>query len=100
MPANYLPEPHSYRDFEHAGWERAASSYQESFGTVTRLSIPALLDVVQAAPAMIILDVAQNRASFCNTTRSGALFFLNLNTILDNLVPPMCGDWLVHYESY
>ena len=26
---------HPYRDFEHAGWQRAASAYADTFGTIS-----------------------------------------------------------------
>jgi len=46
------------RDFEHAGWERAAGSYEASFATATRQFLPALLDAAAIGPGQSVLDVA------------------------------------------
>jgi ubiquinone/menaquinone biosynthesis C-methylase UbiE len=46
------------RAFEHAGWERAASSYEDSFATATRQFIPGLLDAGHVAAGLSVLDVA------------------------------------------
>jgi SAM-dependent methyltransferase len=45
------------RDFELAGWEVAAASY-DGFAGATRLFVPALLRAVSARPDMRLLDVA------------------------------------------
>ena len=49
---------HPYREFERAGWERAAGSYAASFEAATGLFAPALLEAVQAGPQTVLLDVA------------------------------------------
>lgn len=49
---------HPYREFERAGWERAAESYADSFEAVTRLFAPALLDAVGSPGGSELLDVA------------------------------------------
>jgi SAM-dependent methyltransferase len=47
-----------FRDFEQAGWERAAEFYGDAFGALTSQTAPALLDAVDAAPGTRLLDVA------------------------------------------
>ena len=51
-------EDHPYREFERAGWARAASCYADSFEAVTRLFATQLLEAVGAGPRTKILDVA------------------------------------------
>lgn len=46
------------RSFEHAGWERAAVSYESAFATATRQFIPALLDAGHVGSGKTVLDVA------------------------------------------
>jgi len=48
----------SYRDFEYAGWERAAANYGKSFESATRLFVSRLLDAAQINPGMRVLDLA------------------------------------------
>ena len=52
------PNPGECRDFEQAGWERVASEYDRQFGELTMQSIGPILDAVDAAPGMRLLDVA------------------------------------------
>ena len=49
---------HPYRDFELAGWERAALAYAETFESATRLYADDLLDAVQLQPGADLLDIA------------------------------------------
>jgi SAM-dependent methyltransferase len=49
---------HPYRDFELAGWERAAGAYAATFESATRLYADDLLDAVQVASGEDLLDVA------------------------------------------
>lgn len=54
-------DPHAFHDFEHAGWQRAASDYHRHFGSLTSQSIAPLLDAVGSAPAAgksRLLDIA------------------------------------------
>ena len=51
-------EDHPYREFERAGWARAASCYAESFETITRLFTRQLLEAIGAGPQTKVLDVA------------------------------------------
>jgi SAM-dependent methyltransferase len=48
----------SFHDFEQAGWERAAEFYGGSFGALTALTAPALLDAAGVAAGTRVLDVA------------------------------------------
>jgi len=48
----------SYRDFEYAGWERAAANYAKSFESATRLFVSRLLDAAQISPGLRALDLA------------------------------------------
>ncbi|MEJ8821526.1 methyltransferase domain-containing protein [Variovorax humicola] len=56
MPSNVAD--HLYRDFEHAGWERASPFYAGSFEAITSLFARQLLDAVGAGPGTKLLDVA------------------------------------------
>lgn len=49
---------HPYREFERAGWERAASAYAGSFEAATGLFAEALLDAAQVRAGMSVLDIA------------------------------------------
>lgn len=49
---------HPYRDFELAGWERAAAAYAGTFESATRLYADALLEAVQLEPGAKLLDIA------------------------------------------
>jgi SAM-dependent methyltransferase len=51
-------EPHPYRDFEHAGWQGAATRYPDSFAHATAAYVEALLDAAGAQPGAAVLDVA------------------------------------------
>lgn len=56
MPSNV--EDHPYREFERAGWARAAASYADSFEAITRLFAKQLLEAIGAGPQTKVLDVA------------------------------------------
>jgi SAM-dependent methyltransferase len=67
-------EVHPYREFERAGWERAAKSYAGSFETITDLFAKQLLEAVGAGPNSKILDVACGSGSLtAMAAASGAL---------------------------
>lgn len=53
-----MVDTEAIRTFEHAGWERAANSYEASFATATRQFIPGLLDAGEVASGRSVLDVA------------------------------------------
>ncbi len=47
-----------FKDFEQAGWQRAAGGYHDHFGALTRQTVTALLDGVGASAGVRLLDVA------------------------------------------
>ena len=47
-----------FRDFEHAGWERAARHYPDAFGSLTRQAVDPMLDATGVGPGTRLLDVA------------------------------------------
>jgi ubiquinone/menaquinone biosynthesis C-methylase UbiE len=51
-------EPEAIRAFEHAGWQRAASSYGNSFAHATAPYIAPLLEAAEISPGQHVLDVA------------------------------------------
>jgi SAM-dependent methyltransferase len=53
-----MVDAEAIRGFEHAGWERAAGTYEHSFATATRPFIPALLDAADIGAGKSVLDVA------------------------------------------
>jgi SAM-dependent methyltransferase len=53
-----VPDPSAFQAFERAAWQDAASSYDATFGSLTRQAIGALLDAVRLAPNEKLLDVA------------------------------------------
>ncbi len=53
-----MSDPEAIRQFELAGWEKAAGTYGASFATATRQFIPALLDAAGVEAGLAVLDVA------------------------------------------
>ena len=51
-------DPEAIRAFERARWQQAASAYEASFATATRQFIDPLLDAVNIAPGIRLLDIA------------------------------------------
>jgi len=51
-------EPEAIRAFEHAGWQRAASTYGNSFAHATVPYIAPLLEAAEISPGQHVLDVA------------------------------------------
>jgi len=51
-------DPHSFRTFDHAGWESVPQRYHEAWGNLTTQTIPALLDAVRAESGVKLLDIA------------------------------------------
>jgi SAM-dependent methyltransferase len=49
---------HPYGEFEHAGWQRAAPAYADTFGRISSTFIPELLDSVGITTGTVLLDVA------------------------------------------
>jgi ubiquinone/menaquinone biosynthesis C-methylase UbiE len=58
MPTTEPSGAAAFHDFEHAGWERAASFYTDAFGPLTVQAAPSLLDVVGATRGTVMLDLA------------------------------------------
>lgn len=51
-------EPQAVRAFEHAGWQRAAATYADTFAYATKRFIAPLLEAAEIMPGMRVLDVA------------------------------------------
>jgi ubiquinone/menaquinone biosynthesis C-methylase UbiE len=51
-------QPEAVRAFEHAGWQRAASSYGNSFAHATAPFVAPLLEAAKISPGQHVLDVA------------------------------------------
>src|ERR1044072_991435 len=51
-------EPEAVRAFEHAGWQRAAANYNDTFAHATAPFIAPLLEAAGVSPAKRVLDVA------------------------------------------
>jgi len=49
---------HPFGAFEHAGWERAAAAYADTFAAISNPFVPALLDAVAIQAGTGLLDVA------------------------------------------
>ncbi len=58
MSGSPSEDPRGFKDFERAGWQRAAAGYHDHFGQLTRQSVAALLDGVGAGAGVRLLDVA------------------------------------------
>jgi hypothetical protein len=54
-------QPEAVRAFEHAGWQRAASSYGNSFAHATAPFVLPLLEAAEISPGQHVLDVAPPR---------------------------------------
>jgi len=50
-------DPDSVREFERAGWNRAAAAYEASFSTATRPFIDPLLDAAAIGAGQRVLDL-------------------------------------------
>jgi SAM-dependent methyltransferase len=48
----------SFKDFEHAGWERATAAYPSTFGRLTSQLVEPLLDAARVRAALRVLDIA------------------------------------------
>jgi SAM-dependent methyltransferase len=53
-----MTDVEAIRAFEHAGWEKAADTYEASFATATRQFIPALLNAASVSAGQAVLDIA------------------------------------------
>jgi SAM-dependent methyltransferase len=52
------PDPGPFRAFEHAGWEGVGPRYHDAFGGLTTQAVVPLLDAVEAARGVRLLDMA------------------------------------------
>jgi SAM-dependent methyltransferase len=50
-------DPEAVREFEHAGWQRAAADYDATFARATALFVEALLDAAAVCAGMRVLDL-------------------------------------------
>jgi len=50
-------DPEAVREFEHAGWQRAAAEYDATFAQATAPFVDALLDAAGVMPGMRVLDM-------------------------------------------
>ncbi len=58
MSGSPSEDARAFKDFQRAGWQRAAAGYHDYFGALTRQSVAALLDGVGAEPRVRLLDMA------------------------------------------
>ncbi len=56
MTASHSEDARAFKDFQRAGWQRAAAGYHDYFGALTRQSVAALLDGVGAGPRVRLRD--------------------------------------------
>lgn len=61
------PDPSAFRDFEQAGWERAAPAYARHWDALTTRTVPLALERLAIRRGTRLLDVA------CGTGRAAAL---------------------------
>ncbi len=52
------PDPHSFRDFEHSGWQAIPEPYHQAFGELTAQSIEPLLDAAGVKKGTKVIDIA------------------------------------------
>lgn len=57
MPSMGPFDPEAVREFERAGWNRAASAYESAFATATRQFIEPLLDAASVGTGASVLDL-------------------------------------------
>jgi ubiquinone/menaquinone biosynthesis C-methylase UbiE len=51
-------DPHSFREFEHSGWQGIPEQYHQAFGELTTQSIEPLLDAAGVKAGTKVIDVA------------------------------------------
>jgi ubiquinone/menaquinone biosynthesis C-methylase UbiE len=51
-------DPHSFRDFEHSGWQGIPQQYHQAFGELTTQSIEPLLDAAGVKAGTKVIDIA------------------------------------------
>jgi len=56
-------DPHSFREFEHTGWENIPQHYHRAFGDLTSQTIEALLDAAAVKKNTKVIDIATGPGS-------------------------------------
>lgn len=51
-------DPHSFREFEHSGWQSIPQQYHQAFGELTTQSIESLLDATGVQHGTKVIDIA------------------------------------------
>ena len=51
-------DPHSFREFEHSGWQGIPQRYHQAFGELTIQSIEPLLDAAGVQNGTKVIDIA------------------------------------------
>src|SRR5215470_2502040 len=51
-------DPHSFREFEHSGWEKVPQRYREAWGNLTAQAIEPLLDAADVKKNTKVIDIA------------------------------------------
>lgn len=59
-----------FHEFEHAQWQAVVERYHDSWGYLTRQTIPALLDVLRVKAGVRLLDVASGPGYVASEARS------------------------------
>ena len=65
-------DPHSFREFEHSGWQGIPQQYHQAFGELTTQSIEPLLDAAGVKAGTRVIDIASGprlRGRGCRKTR-------------------------------
>ena len=65
-----IEQDHPFREFERAGWQRAAQGYMSSFEAATSLFAPALLEAAGVRGGVKLLDVACGAGLVCGIAAS------------------------------
>ena len=60
LPLTYshMIDPHSFREFEHSGWQGIPQQYHQAFGELTTQSIEPLLDAAGVKAGTKVIDIA------------------------------------------
>jgi SAM-dependent methyltransferase len=53
-----MMDPHSFRQFEHSGWQGIPQQYHQAFGELTTQSIEPLLDAAGVKAGIRVIDIA------------------------------------------
>jgi ubiquinone/menaquinone biosynthesis C-methylase UbiE len=84
-----------FKDFEAAAWERKASAYDDTWGTVTSQAIETVLDVARLTPGARLLDCGCGSGHLCyqaslrNTIVTGCDYSLEMVRIAKTNYPTL-----------